>query len=135
MHRTLTLVLWLTAAGSTACGDGGDSESTGDEGPWPAGCDSIESTGDDRGTCRIWSGDKTAEDDAFRGQCEQEYDGAYGDRGCPNDGLVGMCETDQGYGLLLDYHYYSPVYTPETARTACETLPSCSFSCVFVGIR
>jgi len=132
MTRGIWMALWLTGG----CGSS-DGETDGEtaDGPWPASCDSSETTGDQRGLCRLWSGEKTADDDAFRGQCEEEYEGVYGDEGCPGDAVVGICETDQGYGLFLDYTYYSPTYTAQTAQLDCESLPSCSFSCEWVAVR
>lgn len=116
-------VVWLLLA---ACG-GGDEEGTSTGPVWPTTCDAV----DTQGTCYAWGGEQTADHDAFADLCETTYDGVYGDDACPDAGVVGRCDTDQGAGLLLTYVYYEGSYDAASAQAHCEGLASCAFSCVF----
>ena len=123
--------------GLVGCGGGGG-EDGGEEDPpaWPATCDGRQSTVPDQaGICRVWSGDQTAPVEDFEALCAGTYGGTFGAEAelpCPEDGVVGHCETDQGAGLWLTYTYYADTFDTDGARAHCESQASCDLSCEFV---
>src|SRR3954468_5199993 len=78
------------------------------------------------GTCRTWSGKETGD---FNMLCTQQ-NGAFSSVECPTPAtstvtLVGRCDTDQLFGLLMSYYYYAPTFTAQTAQNHCTHDPSC----------
>jgi hypothetical protein len=114
-------MVWALVAGG--CGGGGDIGS----------CDTREAgLASELGTCRTWHGEKTASTSDFRDLCTDVYEGAFSSDGCPEDGVVGTCETDQGFGLLMDIEYYESHHDPPSAQDHCESQAACQFGCTFV---
>jgi len=120
-YNSVPVLVLLTAL---AIGCGADDSAIGS-------CDT-RSQGDTavQGLCRTWYGTDTGD----LGQLCTGQGGSFSSGDCSQDGLVGTCNTEQGLGLILLYHYYDNVFDVDSARAHCESRSSCTLSCVFDAV-
>ena len=119
MTRISLFVTFAAALTLGACSSEGDARTI--------VCDSQQSNNPAaRGLCRVWTGKAG---DAYVQICAQE--GGTEVQSCTAQDRVGLCATDQGFGVGLDYVYYAPAWDATSARQHCENLASCSFTCTF----
>jgi len=126
-------VMWMVGL-LVACGGGDGGEEATETLDFPFACDTVDATDAEAGLCRIYADDGT-EFSADDVSDECGYLGGTVVDDCPDGDEVGTCETDQGSGVLVEYVYYAPTFTVDTAREHCETRNSCVFSCEFVAAR